>query len=98
MTTFDRDLVIESANVQYISGPLVFVGDGKRYPLGAIVDIIAPDDTVRRGQVLETSREHAVIQVLETTSGLDTLATRIRLRENIARVFVGPEIDRKSTL
>jgi V/A-type H+-transporting ATPase subunit B len=92
MTTFDRDLVIESANIQYISGPLVFVGDGKRYPPGAIVDIIAPDDTVRRGQVLETSREHAVVQVLETTSGLDTLATRIRLRENIARVFVGPEM------
>jgi len=89
---FDKDLVVESTGIKYVSGPLVFVKDGGRFPLGCIVDIIDPDEKVRRGQVLETNRDHAVIQVLEQTSGLDTVHTRVRLRDESARIAVGPKM------
>lgn len=92
MNSSDNALTIESASLSYISGPLVFVRDGARYPLGCIVDIIAPDQTIRRGQTLETSRDYAVIQVLEETAGLDVVETRIRMREDRARIAVGPEM------
>ncbi len=92
MNLKDSALTVESADLRYISGPLVFVRDGKRYPLGSIVDIIVPDGTVRRGQVLETSLDHAVIQVLEETAGLDVVKTRVRLRDDVARITAGPEM------
>jgi V/A-type H+-transporting ATPase subunit B len=85
-------LTIEAATVQYISGPLVFVSDGDRYPLGGIVEILAPDGGRRRGQVLETTRDHAVIQVLEDTSGLDVVKTRVTLVEDAAQISVGPRM------
>lgn len=86
----DENLVVESAGVEHVSGPLLFVRGGTRFALGSIVDILAPDGGERRGQVLETGRSHAVIQVLEETAGLDTVSTRIRLRDEIARIPAGP--------
>lgn len=92
MNVFNNEPVIESAGVLYVSGPLLFIDDGERYPLGCIVDIIAPDGSMRRGQVLETSSQYAVVQVLEETSGLDVVRTRISLRDAAARICAGPEM------
>ncbi len=85
-------VTVESASVSYVSGPLIFVKDGSKYPLGCIVEIIDPDNSIRHGQVLETSTSHAVVQVLEETSGLDIAKTRIRMKDDIATISVTPDM------
>jgi len=83
------DLVThEYKGVSYVSGPLLFFKGGKRFCYGSILEIVLPNDEVRTGQVLDVSEEHAVVQVFEETVGLDTAETRIRLKEDAARISV----------
>jgi V/A-type H+-transporting ATPase subunit B len=79
-------------SISYISGPLLFVEGAQDLAYGAIVNIHLPDGGVRGGQVIEVSREHAVIQVFEETTGLDVARTSVSLREDVARFGVSPEI------
>lgn len=85
-------LTLEAVGLTYISGPLVFVKDGANYPLGSVVEVIDGEGVTRRGQVLEATREHAVIQMLEGGSGLDVVNTRVRLSDESARIAAGPEM------
>ncbi len=82
----------EEKTVKYISGPLLFIEKAERFSYGAILDILLPNGEVRSGQVLEVSQEHAVVQVLEQTVGLDVASTAIRLREEVARIGVSKEM------
>ena len=61
----------EYKTINQIAGPLVFVE--KTEPVGyqEIVNIKMPDGTIRRGQVLDTSKNIVVVQVFEGTGGLD---------------------------
>ncbi len=82
----------ERKSVTYISGPLLFIEGGERYSYGAILDILMPTGEVRSGQVLEVSKEHAVVQVLEQTTGLDVKNTAVRLREEVAKIGVSRDM------
>ncbi|MFQ5645439.1 MAG: V-type ATP synthase subunit B [bacterium] len=82
----------EFQTVSYISGPLLFVQQAKTMPFGSMVKIIDADNTERSGQVLEVSEEHAVVQILEDTTGLDVASTVIRLEEDVARLGVSPDM------
>ncbi|HOJ34652.1 MAG TPA: V-type ATP synthase subunit B [Candidatus Hydrogenedentes bacterium] len=75
-------------DVQYISGPLVFLRTGSRFPTGAILELQTADGVVRHGQVLEVSQHHAVVQVLEGTQGLDVKTTTVSLQKEAARLGV----------
>jgi V/A-type H+-transporting ATPase subunit B len=79
-------------SISYISGPLLFVEGAQDLAYGAIVNIHLPDGSVRGGQVIEVSQQHAVIQVFEETTGLDVAHTSVSLREEVARFGVSPEI------
>ena len=61
----------EYKTITQIAGPLLFVE--KTEPVGyqEIVNVKLPDGTVRRGQVLDTSKNVVVVQVFEGTGGLD---------------------------
>ena len=61
----------EYKTINQIAGPLVFVE--KTEPVGyqEIVNIKMPDGTIRRGEVLDTSKNVVVVQVFEGTGGLD---------------------------
>lgn len=85
-------VVREYKGVSYISGPLLFFKGGKRFCYGAIVEIVLPDGQVRTGQLLDVSEEHAVVQVFEETVGLDVAETRVRLREDTARISVSKDM------
>jgi V/A-type H+-transporting ATPase subunit B len=78
--------------VSYVSGPLIFVEGASRFPYASQVKIILGDGRERHGQVLEVSREHAVIQVMEETKGIDVLNTRVIMEEDMARMGVAPEM------
>jgi V/A-type H+-transporting ATPase subunit B len=61
----------EYKTIEKIAGPLLFVQ--KTEPVGykEFVSIKLPDGSTKRGQVLETSRDHVVVQVFEDTTGID---------------------------
>ena len=82
----------EFKTVKYVSGPLIFIEQGERFAYGSILDIIMPDGSIRTGQVLEVSKEHAVVQVLEQTAGLDVKDTAVRLRAETAKIGVSKEM------
>ncbi len=68
----------EFRTVSYVSGPLIFVDRPKGVSFGETARITLPDGEVRNGQVLDVSRELAVVQVYEGTSGVDNKATSVR--------------------
>jgi hypothetical protein len=55
----------------YVSGPLIFIQNVKGVSYGEIVRIILPTGEERTGQVLDISKDIAVTQVYEGTSGID---------------------------
>lgn len=80
-----HDLITrEYRTIREIAGPLLFVQRVNKAALGDMVEILLENGSVRRGQVIELSEQHATIQVLEETTGLGVSATRIRLTESAA--------------
>jgi V/A-type H+-transporting ATPase subunit B len=71
-------LTKECKTVNYVSGPLIFVQSVKGVSYGEIAQITLPNGDVRTGQVLYISRDLAVIQVFEGTSGIDNKETRVQ--------------------
>ncbi len=61
--------------VSYVSGPLIFVEGASRFPYAAKVLIRLGDGREKHGQVLDVSREHAVVQVMDVVkrAGIDRL-------------------------
>ncbi len=53
-----------------IAGPLIFVEKTDPVMFGEIANILLPDGTVKRGQVLDTSRDQVVVQIFEGTAGI----------------------------
>jgi V/A-type H+-transporting ATPase subunit B len=82
----------EYRTVAGISGPLLFVERVRKASLGEMVEILLPSGESRRGQVIEVSERHAVVQVLEETSGLGISGTRIRLTESAAMMDLSPDL------
>ncbi len=82
----------EYRTVTGISGPLLFVERVRKASLGEMVEILLPSGESRRGQVIEVSERHAVVQVLEETSGLGISGTRIRLTESAAMMDLSPDM------
>jgi len=71
-------LTKEYRTINYVSGPLIFTENVKGVSFGETAKITLPNGEERTGQVLDVSRELAVVQVFEGTSGIDDLNTRVR--------------------
>ncbi|MBI3809891.1 MAG: V-type ATP synthase subunit B [Nitrospirae bacterium] len=88
-----KDLITrEYATIKGIAGPLLFVERVKAVSLGEMVDILLPSGETRHGQVIEISEQHAVVQVLEETTGLGVSGVRIRLTESAAMMDLSPDL------
>ncbi len=74
---------VEYRTITDISGPLVFMEATESVGYGEVVDIRLSDGTVKRGQVLDTSKETIVVQVFEGTAGIDHEATVKFLGESV---------------
>ncbi|MCK5024365.1 MAG: V-type ATP synthase subunit B [Thermoplasmata archaeon] len=74
---------IEYRTITDISGPLVFMEATESVGYGEVVDIRLSDGSVKRGQVLDTSKETIVVQVFEGTVGIDHEATVKFLGESV---------------
>ena len=56
-------LPVEYRTVTGLSGPLLTVECVKEVPYDSLVEIAMPDGSTRRGRVLETDSNRAVVQV-----------------------------------
>ncbi|MDT8358358.1 MAG: HAS-barrel domain-containing protein [Methanomicrobiaceae archaeon] len=94
----------EFRTVTYVSGPLIFVERPKGVSFGEIARIRLPDGEERTGQVLDISRDLAIVQVYEGTSGIDDLKTTVLFTglppridvsyDMLGRIFTGVGIPR----
>jgi len=75
----------EYRTITDIAGPLIFLEKTEPVAYGELVTITLPDGTVRRGQVLDTSKDFVVVQVFEGTRGLDKSCS-VRFTGDIVRL------------
>jgi len=85
------------SNVSYktisnISGPLVFVEGVKDAAYGEMVEIRLPNGERRQGQVLDSSKGLAVVQVFGRTLGMSIAKTAVRFLGETARLAVSDEM------
>ncbi len=86
-----------SADIRYktvsrIAGPLLFVEKVDNIGYNEMVEITLGNGEVRAGQVLDTRKGIAVVQIFGPTTGLDTGNTSVRFRGDIARIPVSDEM------
>jgi len=74
--------------VSTVSGPLLILEKVTDVAYNELVEVTAPDGSIRRGTVLEAMRGRAIVQVFEGTRGLDTKSTRVRLTGETMRTRV----------
>jgi len=73
-------------DLTYVSGPLAFLKNGDRFPTGAILNVHLPDGETRQGQILESTKTHAVLQILQGTRGVDVKGTSVSLKDDCAKI------------
>ncbi len=73
-----------------ITGPLLFVERAANISIGETVRIVLPEGEERNGQVIEVSDEHAVIQVLEETTGMGVRSTEIYFTGSVVKANLSP--------
>jgi V/A-type H+-transporting ATPase subunit B len=78
--------------VSQIAGPLVFVEKVENAAYNELVEITLGNGEKRSGQVLDTGRGLAVVQVFGATSGMDVSNTRVKFLGSTARVSVSDEM------
>uniref|UniRef100_A0A8R1DGV0 Vacuolar proton pump subunit B n=1 Tax=Caenorhabditis japonica TaxID=281687 RepID=A0A8R1DGV0_CAEJA len=78
--------------VSGVNGPLVILNDVKFPQFSEIVKITLPDGTKRSGQVLEITKNKAVVQVFEGTSGIDAKNTICEFTGDILRTPVSEDM------
>ncbi|NIN52487.1 MAG: V-type ATP synthase subunit B [Nitrososphaeria archaeon] len=83
---------VELSTVREIKGPLLFIEKARNARYEEIVEIRNPQGEVRRGRVLDVSREMAIVQVFEGTEGLDIGGTTVRFLGEPLRFPVTDEL------
>ena len=82
----------EYTTVREVAGPLIVVEGVEDVAYGEIVDVVIPSGDTKRGQVLESRKGVAVVQVFEGTSGIDTFSTKVRFTGDVMRMPVSMDL------
>jgi V/A-type H+-transporting ATPase subunit B len=82
----------EYTSVAEVAGPLMVVEGVEGVAYGEIVEIVIPSGEHRRGQVLESYSDRAVVQVFEGTRGIDAQKTKVRFTGQTVHIGVSEEM------
>ncbi|NDY97081.1 V-type ATP synthase subunit B [Wenzhouxiangella limi] len=82
--------VILSGALTGLEGPLLFARREANVALNDAVEVIGREGRGRVGRVSALDEEAMVIEVLESTTGLDLDGTRIRIRQRPLEMALGP--------
>ncbi|HZY93053.1 MAG TPA: V-type ATP synthase subunit B [Thermoplasmata archaeon] len=83
---------VDYRTIDRVSGPLLFVRDVADAAYGEIVEISLPDGTRRQGQVLDSRKGLAIVQVFGPTMGMNISATSVKFLGETARLPVSDEM------
>jgi V/A-type H+-transporting ATPase subunit B len=82
----------EFQSVCEVFGPILFVEGVEDAAYNELVNIVMPNGEKRKGQVLETRKGMAAVQLFGNTTGLDTKFTRVRFTGENLRLPVSDEM------
>ncbi|MBI2597619.1 MAG: V-type ATP synthase subunit B [Candidatus Diapherotrites archaeon] len=82
----------EFQTVRSVEGPLVFVDRVENAAFNELVEVVFPNGERKKGQVLETAKGKAVVQIFGTTTGLDVSTTRVKFLGETIRLSVSDEM------
>ncbi|MFZ0698914.1 MAG: V-type ATP synthase subunit B [Thermoplasmata archaeon] len=83
---------IEYRTVERVAGPLLFLRDVENAAYGEIVEIQLPDGERLQGQVLDSRKGLAIVQVFGPTMGMNIEATTVKFTGEVARLAVSDEM------
>ena len=83
---------VDYRTIDRVSGPLIFVQEVTDAAYGEIVEIALPDGTRRQGQVLDSRKGLAIVQVFGPTMGMNVSATSVKFLGETARLAVSDEM------
>lgn len=86
------NMMKEYRTVTSIEGPLIFVDKVENIGYGEIVEVKLPNGEKRKGQVLETSKGLAVVQVFGSTTGIDVAKTKVKFLGETMKLGVSEEM------
>lgn len=82
----------EYQTISNVAGPLIFISNAKNVSYDEIVRIYLPNGEERSGRVLEISKDIAVVQVFEGTTGIDNKSTRAEFTGKPLMMKLSPDI------
>lgn len=82
----------EYKTITKIAGPLVFVSDIKGVAYNELVQISLTNGEKRMGQVLDSSKDVAVVQVFGPTSGINVQSTKVKFLGETIKLGVSTEM------
>ena len=71
-------MIREYRTIQEINGPLMVVRKVQDVTYDELAEIELPDGTVRRCKVLEVNGDNAVVQLFESSAGINLSQSKIR--------------------
>ena len=93
MTAENSGMAMEEyLGIDQLEGPLAIIENASDVGYGEIGEVIAPDGSIRLGQVLEVSNEHAVLQLLGNSTNLRPSELIIRFQGHPLKVPVAEEM------
>jgi V/A-type H+-transporting ATPase subunit B len=83
---------IDYRTVDRVTGPLLFVRDVQNAAYGELVEISLPSGERRQGQVLDSRKGLAIVQVFGPTMGMNVEQTSVKFLGEVARLAVSEEM------
>jgi len=85
-------MIKEYLTISEVAGPLLIVEKTTEVKYQELVEIELSSGETRRGQVLEVTKDKAVVQVFEGTTGIDVLGTKARFLGKVMEIPVSLDI------
>ena len=82
----------EYQTVTDVAGPLVFVERVEAIGYNELVEVILPNGERRKGQVLDTAKGRAVVQLFGSTTGVDAKETKVRFLGETMHISVSEDM------
>jgi V/A-type H+/Na+-transporting ATPase subunit B len=86
------DVPIDYRTIDRVAGPLIFVRDVANAAYGEIVEIQLPTGERRQGQVLDSRKGLAIVQVFGPTMGINLEQTTVKFLGEVATLPVSDEM------
>jgi V/A-type H+/Na+-transporting ATPase subunit B len=88
----ETNVPVDYKTIDRVSGPLLFVREVADAAYGEMVEISLPDGTRRQGQVLDSRKGLAIVQVFGPTMGMNLTQTSVKFLGEVARLPVSDEM------